>query len=136
MPIHKEATLPAPPERIYELLTDATQFAAVTGQPARIDPNEGGTFSTFGGMWRGRHIELVPGQRIVQAWHAADWGPGVYSLVRLTLIPEGSGTRLVIEQDAYPEGKSPLFPTWHEHLSVGWEKFYLEAFAKYLGTAK
>lgn len=62
--------------------------------------------------------------------------PHIYSLVRLTLIPEGSGTRLVIEKDAYPEGKSPLFPTWHEHLSVGWEKFYLEAFAKYPGTAK
>lgn len=50
MPIHKEATFRAPPERIYELLTDAAKFAAVTGQPAEIDTHEGGAFSTFAGM--------------------------------------------------------------------------------------
>lgn len=135
MPIHIEVTFCTPPERIYELLTDAAKFAAVTRQPAEIDAHEGGAFSTFAGMWRGRHIELVPGERMVQAWHHADWDPGVYSIVRLTLIPKGAGTKLVIEQDAYPEGRSPLFPTWHEHLVAGWEQFYVEKLTKYLGGA-
>jgi uncharacterized protein YndB with AHSA1/START domain len=133
MSIHQEVTFPASPERVYELLTDGAKFAEATGRPAKIG-GEGATFSIFGDYINGRQIELVPGQRIVQAWRGADWGPGVYSLVRFTLIPEGNGAKLVVDHDAYPEGKSPMYPSWHEHLSTNWPVFYFEPFAKYLAN--
>lgn len=132
MSIHQEATFPASPERIYELLTDTAKFAEATGRPAEIGAGEGASFSIFGDFIQGRHIELVPGQRIVQAWRGADWDPGVYSLVRFTMTRQGNATKLVVDHDAYPQGKSPRYPTWHEHLSTNWPVFYFEPFAKYL----
>ena len=39
-------------------------------------PKPGGTFKTFGGLIEGRNVELIPGQRIVQAWRPASWDPG------------------------------------------------------------
>ena len=131
MSIHLEAAFPVSPERVYELLTDGAEFAAATGMPAEIGGGEGAEFSVFGGRILGRQIERIPGKRVVQAWRMPDWALGVYSLVRLTLTPEGAGTKLAVDQDACPEGKSPMFPSWHEHFTAGWPMFYFEPFAKY-----
>jgi uncharacterized protein YndB with AHSA1/START domain len=131
MAIHQEVSFKASPERVYQLLTDAGEFAAATEKPADIETGDGGKFSIFGGYIQGRYIELVPGHRVVQAWRGVDWSPGIFSIVRFSLIPEGSGTRLVLDHDAYPEGKSPQYPSWHEHLSANWPVFYFEPFAKY-----
>ena len=94
MPIHQEAIIDAAPQRVYAVLTDGERFAAATGQPAQLSDQEGATFSFFGGRVEGRQVELVPGERIVQAWrfggnHPETWEAGVYSIVRFTLIPEG-----------------------------------------------
>jgi uncharacterized protein YndB with AHSA1/START domain len=93
MSIHKETKFSASPANVYEALTNSALFAAATGRPAEIEATDGGSFSVFGGFIKGRQIELVPGQRIVQAWRGADWAPGVYSVVVFTLTREGKGTR-------------------------------------------
>ena len=62
----------------------------------------------------------------------SDWDSGSYSIVRFTLTREGEGTRLAVNHDAYPEGESPRYPSWHEHLSANWPVFYFDPFAKYL----
>jgi len=132
MSIHQEALFQASRDRVFQLLTDEVQFAAATGFPAKIGRGEGASFSLFGGNIEGRHIELVPGERIVQAWRGADWAPGVYSIVRFTLVPDGTGTKLVLDHDAYPDGASPLYPSWHEHLATNWPVYYFGPFAKQL----
>jgi uncharacterized protein YndB with AHSA1/START domain len=134
MSIHQEVTFPVAPKRVYELLTNSAQFAAATGRPAEIATSEGDAFSIFGGYISGRQIDLVPGERIVQAWRGAEWSPGVYSVVRFTLTPDGEGTKLTVDHDAYPEGKSPMYPSWHEHLATNWPVFYFQPFAKYLAS--
>jgi len=134
MSIHQEVSYPVSPERLFDLLTDEAQFASATGVPARMGRGEGAPFSLFDGHVEGRHIELVPGRRIVQAWRGVDWEPGAYSVVRFTLRPEGAGTTLVLDQEAYPEGASPLYPSWHEHLATNWPVFYFGPFAKHLAA--
>jgi activator of HSP90 ATPase len=129
MAIHREM---AAPDAVYQLLTDAREFAAATERPAEMETGEGGRFSIFGGYIEGRHIELVPGKRVVQAWRGADWAPEKYSIVRFGLLAESGGTRLVLDQEGYPEGNSPLYPSWHQHLSANWPEFYFKPFAKYL----
>jgi len=104
MSIHQEVSFAATPEQIYALLTDGEQFAAATEKPADIETGDGGKFSIFGGYIEGRHIELVPGQRVVQAWRGVDWAPGAYSIVRFSLTLVGNGTKLVLDHDGYPEG--------------------------------
>jgi activator of HSP90 ATPase len=134
MSIHQESTLQASPQRVYQLLTDAAQFAAATGRPAELEPAEGAAFSIFGGYIQGRQIELVPGQRVVQAWRGSDWPAGAFSLVRFTLTDIGGQTRLTVDHDAYPEGASPMYSSWREHLAANWPVFYFEPFARYFAS--
>jgi activator of HSP90 ATPase len=129
MSIHQEVSFPSTPARIFTLLTDEAQLAAATGLPAKMGVGEGASFCLFDGRIEGRHIELVPGRRVVQAWRGADWQPGVYSIVRFTLEPDGTGTKLVLDQEGYPDGASPLYPSWHEHLATNWPVFYFQRFA-------
>lgn len=124
--IHQEITYPADPRRIYAVLTDAKAFSALCGgAPTEIDAQPGGAFSCFGGMIQGRNIECADGKRLVQAWRAKSWEPGKYSIVHLELVPEGKGTRLVLEHTAFPDGQA-------EHLSQGWQANYWEPLRKLL----
>jgi len=41
MPIHHEVNFEAPPERVYQLLTDSAEFAAATERPSAIGATEG-----------------------------------------------------------------------------------------------
>lgn len=121
--LHDEIVIKAAPQRIYELLLDSKQFAALTGAPAEIDPKAGGTFSTFGKLIEGRNIELVPNRRIVQAWRPAAWDPGVYSIVRFELKPHNSETLIVLDHTGFPEGD-------FKHLEWGWKNHYWEPLKK------
>ena len=66
--IHQEFDFKATPARIYEALLNSKQFSAFTKNTAEIHPQPGAAFKLFGGQIEGRNVELVPNQRIVQAW--------------------------------------------------------------------
>jgi len=115
--LHQEIELKANPQRIYEILLDSKQFAAVTGMPSEIDPKAGGALTMFGGLIVGRNVELVPNQRIVQAWRPTHWDPGVYSVVKFELKSQAPGTLLVLDHTGFPEGS-------YDSLSSGWYSHY------------
>jgi activator of HSP90 ATPase len=123
--LHQENNFKASPERIYAVLLDSKQFAACTGLPAEIDPKAGGVFSMFGGLIVGRNIELVPNERIVQAWRPSHWDPGVYSVVRFEFKPQGAETLVILDHTGFPEGQ-------YDHLSDGWNSHYWQPLAKFL----
>jgi activator of HSP90 ATPase len=122
--IHQEVDLKASPQRVYEALLDAKQFSAFSGSPADIDGRVGGAFSVFAGHIVGRNVELVPNQRIVQAWRAVTWPEGVYSIARFELKSQGSGTHVVLEHTGFPEDL-------REHLAEGWQSHYWTLLQKY-----
>src|SRR5262249_19565976 len=115
--IHQEVTFPAAPSRVYEALVDLKRFGEITGAPASGESTEGAAFSAFGGHITGRHVELVRDTRVVQAWRAKTWPAGVYSIVRFELKPDGAGTKLVFDHEAFPDGTK-------EALSQGWQTNY------------
>ena len=121
--IHLEVSLPASPERYYELLINGAKFGDVTGQPGKGGGSEGAYFELFGDWLQGRQIELEKNTRVTQAWRFKDWSPGVYSVVRFTLTPEGKGTKLTMDQDGVP-------PEFVEHVTTNWKGFYFDPFAK------
>src|SRR4051812_8391037 len=103
-PIHQEIVVNSPPARVYEALTKAVGFGPMTGgAPTEIDGQSGGAFSLFGGMIHGRNVECSAGERVVQAWRVKVWEPGLYSIVRFELRPEGTSTRVVLDHSAFPE---------------------------------
>ena len=136
--IHQEPVFKASRKRVYEALTDAKQFQAVMQlseamksmapgtKPAEIAREAGGAFSLFGGYITGRQIELVPNERIVQAWRAASWGQGMFSIARFELVEQGTGTKIVFDHTGFPNGQA-------EHLAGGWKVNYWEPLEKYLG---
>jgi activator of HSP90 ATPase len=126
MSIHQEVVVNANPARVYEVLMTASLFSRMTGgAPAEIVATPGAAFSKFGGMILGRQLELQAGQRIVQAWRAKTWEEGAWSIVRFELRAEGSGTRIVFDHLAYPEGQ-------RDHLAAGWEQNYWAPLRKLL----
>jgi activator of HSP90 ATPase len=125
--IHQEVDYKVPPARIYEVLLDAKQFSAFTKDTAEIEPREGGAFKLFGGRIEGRNVELVKGQRIVQAWRPAYWPAGVYSIVKFELVSRGGGTRILLDHTGFTEDK------W-QGLNEGWPLRYWEPLHKYLNA--
>ncbi|MGB2624434.1 MAG: SRPBCC domain-containing protein [Candidatus Acidiferrum sp.] len=137
--IHQEVMFKATRKRVYEALTDAKQFdqvvrlsgAVKTGMVAdpgktEIDAKAGGAFSSFGGYISGINVELVPSERIVQAWRAGSWKPGDFSIAKFVLTEDGTGTRLILDHTGFPQGTAG-------HLAAGWKENYWEPLAKYLG---
>jgi uncharacterized protein YndB with AHSA1/START domain len=137
--IHQEVIFKASRKRVYEALTETKQFDKVVhlseamkgGMPPGAPPTDisreaGGTFTLFGGYVSGRHIELVPNERIVQAWRPQSWKPGIYSIVKFELADESAGTKLVLDHTGFPADQA-------EHLAGGWKANYWEPLEKYLG---
>ena len=124
--LHQELELNATPRRIYDLLLDAKGFSAFSGDAAEVGPKAGQAFSLFGGRITGRNVELVPPERIVQAWRSGSWGPGVYSMARFGLTPRSGKTLLVLDHTGFPAGDG-------DNLATGWREHYWEPLRKFLG---
>lgn len=139
--IHMEVNFNATPVRVYDALIDTKQFNKVvqlsaamktmglSAKSAEVSREAGGAFEAFGGYVTGRQIELVAGQRIVQAWRAGGWAPGAYSIARFELSAQGSGTRLVFDHTGFPQGTA-------EHLLEGWKGNYWEPLEKFLAQSQ
>ncbi len=136
--IHMEPEFSASRKRVYDALTDAKQFnkvvqlseAVKSGMapgktPAEISKEVGGTFSMFDGFIGGRHLELVPDERIVQAWRVSYWKPGEFSIARFALVDQGSSTKIIFDHTGFPNGEA-------ESLAKGWHGNYWEPLKKFL----
>jgi activator of HSP90 ATPase len=124
--LHQEIEYKSAPQRIYEVLLSSKDFSTFSGAAAEIDPKVGGAFSMFGGLVVGRNVELVPNQRIVQAWRLAQEFPeGTYSLLKIELKAKDSGTRLILDHTGFPEGH-------YDHLYEEWYSHYWEPLRKFL----
>ena len=133
--IHQEPVFKASRQQVYEALTDAKKFDQVSrmseamrtmapgGKPTEISREVGGAFALFGGYITGRHIELVPGERVVQAWRSK-WKPGEYSIVTFALAEDGSDTKILFDHRGFPDGTA-------QHLAEGWKSNYWEPMEKY-----
>lgn len=117
--------LEATPARVYRALTDGRQFSEMTeGAPAEIEATIGGAFSCFGGMIFGRNVECVPDERLVHARRVKTWQPGVYSIARFELRPEGGTTRVVLDHAGFPHDQ-------REHLEQGWHANYWDPLRRF-----
>jgi activator of HSP90 ATPase len=140
--IHQQVLFQASRDRVYRALTDGVEFDRVAhlseavasgmvpaaAKPSRISHSVGGAFSLFGGYISGLQVELVRDQRIVQAWRAASWNPGDYSIASFVLTDEGSATRLIFDHRGFPAGAA-------QHLAAGWHGNYWQPLAKVLAQA-
>ena len=136
--IHQEIMFKAERRAVYEALTNARQFDAITrlsdalalvtaphAQPTSISPTMGGAFTLFGGYITGLNLELVPDERLIQAWRVGNWDAGAYSIAQFALVANGAGSKLVFDHGGFPQGAG-------KHLASGWHSHYWEPLAKFL----
>jgi activator of HSP90 ATPase len=136
--IHQEVTLHASPARVFEVLTDSGKFDAVTrlsdavtlvtapdAKPTVIGREAGSPFNLFGGYVTGRNLEMLPGQRLVQAWRAGSWAAGEFSVAHFALAADPAGCRLVFDHRGFPSDQGAS-------LAYGWRVHYWEPLAKFL----
>ncbi|HEY5047100.1 MAG TPA: SRPBCC domain-containing protein [Rhizomicrobium sp.] len=124
--------------RVYQALTVADRFDRVVQLsgvmssmmksmpltvPVHIDARPGGHFALFGGYITGYNLEPVPNTRVVQAWRAGNWSPGVYSVAKLALSGNSTNATLTFDHTGFPDEAA-------EHLASGWHSHYREPMAK------
>lgn len=119
----------APPTTVYDLLADSKKHSAVTGGMATISRKIGGTFSVRGNEVTGINVDLVPGQRIVQAWRHRRFPEGIFSMAAVTLTPTADGgTQLVLTHRGVPKELIP-------ETELAWREQYWSRIKAYLAQA-
>jgi activator of HSP90 ATPase len=143
--IHQRRTFAANRSRVYAALTVEEQFDRIVRlsgvmkadtqanmqHPTKLSTHAGGAFSVFDGYIVGRQLELVPNERIVQAWRVLSWPRGLYSVARFELSEQAGATTIVFDHTGFPKGtaehlardgksitgiRSPKY--WHSSLRV------------------
>ena len=98
--IERELFIDAPPERVYELLTDAELLTEWMAPEADLDARVGGRIRwthSEGDSVIGNFVELVPARRVVFTfgWDRPDVAvPPGSTTVEIDLRPAGGGTEL------------------------------------------
>ena len=119
----------APPATVYDLLADSKKHSAVTGRKATISRKIGWAFSVHGDDVSGINVELVPGQRIVQAWRHRRFPEGIFSMAAVTLTPTNDGgTELVLTHRGVPKDLIP-------ETELAWREQYWSRIKEYLAKA-
>ena len=124
--IQLAASLPASPDRLFDMYLDSEEHAAVTGAPVTISPTPGAPFSAFGGVLSGTILQVVSKRLIVQSWRSSHWPQSdLDSTLILTFVPEKDGARIELVQANVGESD-------FAGVSQGWEKYYWTPWRAYL----
>ena len=124
-PIHQTILFKSSPHEVYEALMDSKKHTLFSGSQARISRRVNGSIMAYDGYIRGKNIELIPDQRIVQDWRAVDWPEGYFSQVTFEISATPQGTRLEFTHVNLPEGSEAEF-------TQGWIDNYWEPMKKFL----
>jgi len=124
--IQLAASLPASPDRLFDMYLDPVEHSAFTGSPVTISAHPGAHFCAFDNALTGTILQVVPKRLVVQSWRSPFWGSAdVDSTLILTFLPDKDGGRIelvhvnVLEED-------------FAGVSHGWEKFYWSPWRAYL----
>jgi uncharacterized protein YndB with AHSA1/START domain len=121
-------SLPASPDRLYDMYLDPRLHAAFTGAPVTIEPRAGADFCAFNGALTGTILHVEPKRLIVQRWRSTNFPKGaVDSVLVLSFWPEDNGARIELVHVNVPEED-------FAGVSEGWAKFYWNPWRAYLTT--
>src|SRR6516162_7877856 len=119
------AFIPASARDIYNAWLDSLAHSEMTGGQANISSEPGGAFSAWDGYISGRNLELVPGERIVQAWRTTKFAEDHEdSIVTITLEDRDDGALLTLSHSNVPE-------THLGYEQGGWDTHYFEPMIAY-----
>ncbi len=123
------AIIPATPEEVYHAWLSSDGHSGMTGSPAKVSEEVGDEFDAWDGYIHGKNLELVPHQRIVQAWRTSEFTDDEPdSKIDITLEPVGKQTRLTLHHSGLPPHGSQY--------EQGWVDSYFEPMKEYFAARK
>lgn len=124
--IHLTYDLPAPPDKVIQLLTDQALIRRWSGQDAVLELKEGGKFEMFDGWATGKVLQAT-NSLLSYTWKTEDWGPETAeSLVTYELKPSGKGTLVILSHTGLPDQQE------RDSHETGWSDFFFEPLEDYI----
>lgn len=100
--IEQTAAFKATCADVYDMLMDTAKHQSLSGEKAEISKEVGGAFTAWDSHISGINLVVKPGEKIVQAWRAADWWPDHYSVGTFELRTADGGCELRFTQIGVP----------------------------------
>ena len=120
-------SLPASPDKLFDMYLDPAEHAEFTGLPVTIEPHAGGAFSAFDGMLSGKILHIEP-----KTLHRSNLAVGKLAaygawtqVLTLSFWPAQDGARIELVHVNVPEED-------FAGVSQGWEKYYWTPWHDYL----
>jgi activator of HSP90 ATPase len=125
--IVKTVVLPAPAAELYSMYMDPAIHAAFTGAPARISDEAGSVFEAFGGLLKGRTLQVVRSRLVVQSWRSVNFADedGDSTLIIMFTEEDDNAGRIDLVHLDVPEND-------FQGVSGGWESRYFAPWLEYL----
>lgn len=114
----KYYTISAPPEDVYNALTNEATIQLWSGEEAVMPLEPGAEFSLWEGSICGKNIEFITGKKIVQEWYFGDQDPA--SIVTIILHHAKKGTSAELRHTNIPDED-------FENITEGWDESYFGA---------
>ncbi len=107
------------PQDVWDALTNPERIQQWSGAPAEFQPDPGTEYWLWNGDIRGRVLESVPGERLVQTWKPRNWDVE-NSVVAFVLTPTEEGTRVDLVHEQVQD--------WdYDSTAEGWDLYYIGA---------
>jgi activator of HSP90 ATPase len=108
--------IPASPGEIYRAWLSSEGHAAMTGSPADVSGEVGGSFLAWGGYISGTNLSLEPDKKIVQSWRTTEFEPSDDdSHLTIVLEDTASGTRVTLTHTNLPEHGMQYKQGWEDN---------------------
>ncbi|MDP2388671.1 MAG: SRPBCC domain-containing protein [Bacteroidota bacterium] len=120
-------TLPVGVSELYKAWLNSKQHTAFTGGEANCSAKLNGEFTAWDGYISGKNLELVPDEKIVQEWRAADFAEGdKSSLLQLRFESAGKGkTKLTLLHSQLPDDLVDSYKKgWGDHYFIPMKSYY------------
>lgn len=119
--------LDASPHQVYIAWMSSLGHSKMTGKTAAIEDRVGAEFTAWDGYIRGRNLELVEDEKIVQSWRTTDFSEDQEdSHLVITLEPCDDGTLLILHHSHLPPDA--------EQYENGWVEYYFEPMKDYFAV--
>ncbi|MEI7661852.1 MAG: SRPBCC family protein [Bacteroidota bacterium] len=118
----KYYNIPAPPEDVYNALTNPVTLQLWTGEPADMSTEPGSEFSLWEGSITGKNIAFEAGRKIVQQWYFGDREEE--SVVTILLHEKGTGTSVELTHTNIPDEE-------YDDFADGWNTYYFGALREF-----
>ncbi|MEI6681320.1 MAG: SRPBCC domain-containing protein [Bacteroidota bacterium] len=114
--------LPAPPEDVFNALTNPVTLQLWTGEPAEMSTEPDSEFSLWDGSIVGRNISFEKDKSIVQQWYFGEQEEE--SIMKILLHEKGTGTSVELYHTNIPDEE-------YDDFVDGWNSSYFGALREF-----